>query len=116
MHAMKSLVAFIAVTIATFAQAWAGQRDLSPLLDYSACTARAAVRLDDGRPDYAPIARAVAAACRDNYHTYTRYMARAHPAEPVPSDRDLAISAVQYARKYGPAPLAGQRAQHGNIP
>lgn len=85
---------------------------MAPLLDYSACTARAAVRLDDGRPDYAPIARAVAAACGDSYRTYVRYMARTHPAEPVPSNRDLAISAVQYERKYGPAPLAEHEPHH----
>ena len=85
----------------------AASRDLNPLMDYSACMARAAVRLDDGRPDYAPVARAIAAVCRGNYRTYTRYMARTRPAEPIPSERDLAISAVQYERKYGPAPLAG---------
>jgi hypothetical protein len=65
--------------------------------------------LDDGRSDYAPIARAVAAACQDSYRTYLRYMARYHPGEPVPGDRDLAISAVQYERKYGPAPIAQPR-------
>ncbi|HEX4157302.1 MAG TPA: hypothetical protein VHY79_02410 [Rhizomicrobium sp.] len=102
---MKYFAAFVALTIVTTAEAPAGQHDLDPLLDYSACTARAAVRLDDGRADYAPIARAVAAACRDSYRVYTLYMARTHPAQPVPGDRDLAISAVQYERKYGPAPL-----------
>jgi hypothetical protein len=109
---MKSFATFFALTIVTFAQASAGQRDFNPLLDYSACTARAAVRLDDGRADYAPIARAVAGACRDTYRAYARYMSRAHPPEPLPSDRDLAVSAVQYERKYGPAPLAERRPQH----
>lgn len=80
--------------------------DVDARLAYSTCTARAALRLDDGGPDYAPIARAVAAACRDSYRAYVRYMEQHHPAEPVPSDRDLAISAVQYERKFGPAPLA----------
>ena len=87
----------------------APSRALEPLLDYSACTARAAVRLDDGRSDYAPIARAVAAACHDSYRSYLRFMARYHPGEPVPSDHDLAISAIQYERKYGPAPIAQPR-------
>jgi hypothetical protein len=111
-YSMKCLAALVAMATAASAGASAGPHDPDPLLDYSACTARAALRLDDGRPDYAPIARAIAAACRDSYQSYVRYMGRAHPAEPVPSDHDLAISAVQYERKYGPAPLAARRAQH----
>jgi hypothetical protein len=106
---MKNPAAVASLIVFASGMALAAPRDQNPLFDYSACTARAAVRLDDGRSDYAPIARAVAAACQDSYRTYLRYMARHHPAEPVPSDRDLAISAVQYERKYGPAPIAQPR-------
>jgi uncharacterized short protein YbdD (DUF466 family) len=83
------------------------QHSIVPLLDYSACTARAAVRFDDGRSDFAPIARAVAAECLQSYRAYLQYMERHHPGEPVLSDSELAISAVQYERKYGPARIAG---------
>jgi hypothetical protein len=106
---MKSLAALVALAVVASTAASARPRDPNPLLDYSACTARAALRLDDGRPDFAPIARAVAAACRDSYRTYLRYMGHTHPAEPAPSAHDLAISAVQYERKYGPSPLAARR-------
>jgi hypothetical protein len=109
---MQAPAALLALTIAATGAASAPSRVSNPLLDYSGCTARAAARLDDRRPDFAPIARAVAATCRNSYRTYLRYMNRAHPAEPVPSDHDLAISAVQYERKYGPAPLAARRPQH----
>jgi hypothetical protein len=102
----------MALTIATLSADAAPLHAPDTPFDFTACTARAAAQLDDGRPDFAPIARAVAAACRDSYRNYLRYMGRAHPAEPVPSDRDLAISAVQYERKYGPAPLAARRLNH----
>jgi hypothetical protein len=89
----------------------APSRDGGALLNYSACTARAALRLDDGRPDYAAVARGVAAACRDSYRAYASYVERHNPSEPLMSGRALAISAVQYERKFGPPPLLKHQAR-----
>ncbi|HEX4079126.1 MAG TPA: hypothetical protein VHX61_09670 [Rhizomicrobium sp.] len=106
---MRGLIAlgFAAAAVVLTAPA----HDGGALRNYSACTARAALRLDDGRPDYAPVARAVAAACRDSYRAYASYMERHNPSEPLMSDRALAISAVQYERKFGPPPLLKHRAR-----